>query len=555
MFWYTKKIRIRLFFALFAVLLTGQAIGVWAGELLPIRLVSMVKQDDQGEGIGFPIYVFYDHWASETYLVSSTSRITVYDSKFFPVASFGKGRGVVNPSGLTVDRHGRIYLCQRGNNVGSPAQLVIYNQAFFPVKHIVFADIPQLTDFSATRVAVSETGEIYLCGVRGAELVDGVVVLSPGGEFLRILASPEMDAWRENSKNPEPSAANDNEVSAPELDATPRQNDAGVESVAMEIPAGLKPKTSGQRVDSESEKGEMGSAYISDVKIDRQGRIYLLSRETSKTYVFNANEEYLFNFGEKGGADRKLSNPVSLAIDLDRRAIYVCDYMRHSILCYDYDTGKYVFEFGGRGLGPLWFNFPNGVEVDQRGRVMVSDLFNRRVQVIDTNLEKRRPIAIISTKGPSPDSDAESMARNNPPQVAQIAKPGDILTPGAVLPPILPAGITGFVGVHQDRIAMPKISTTAVRELLPRLKKKSVAGPELELNLAQVAPLPTPKKFMQPATVRVTSQIAPGTPSRDVEKDRNPIIRAVKWLPAAVGVYGPVAYTISLGSRLLSTNR
>lgn len=531
------KYRSILFLLLLHALFSGTLTWCWGEEVLPIRLVALIDLDDQGERIGFPVALFYDYWASETYLVSSTGRITIYDQKFFPVASFGKGRGLANPTGVAVDRRGSIYVCQEADGKGAKSRLVIYNQAFFPTKEIVFANIPNLVNFTAGKVAVSEGGEIYLTGNFGEDALAGVVVLTPEGKFSRILRPPENDAWRPVQKKEAAPIVPDG--AAPGLVTS---NAPGVAEFSQ-LPAGLtKPKSTAAKSEVADAQGQMGPAYISDVKIDRQGRIYLLSRETSDIYVLNAKEEYLFKFGEKGGADGKLSNPISLAIDLERRTIYVCDYMRHTILSYDYDSGNFVFEFGGRGLGPLWFNFPNSIEVDQRGRVVVSDLFNRRLQVIDTNMEERRPLAgLLSSKlapGIKPAAEEVRVAQELPePTVASpLAQVLSLVLPALVVVPPL------------------KVVQDSPRELGPRLVKKTMHSFAPQLQLVVFSPVPSPRRFSRPASIRMVSGKITRA-ARHQKDEPGGVLQTFKSMPAAVGVYGPVASTLGVGSRLLSTNR
>jgi peptidylamidoglycolate lyase len=46
-------------------------------------------------------------------------------------------------------------------------------------------------------------------------------------------------------------------------------------------------------------------------------------------------------------------------------------------------TGRYQFEWGGKGSEPGKFNLPHGIAVDAKGRVLVCDRSNARVQVFD----------------------------------------------------------------------------------------------------------------------------------------------------------------------------
>ncbi len=119
---------------------------------------------------------------------------------------------------------------------------------------------------------------------------------------------------------------------------------------------------------------------LNDVSLDKAGRIYLVSEDAGRIYVYDNNRKFLFKFGEKGGSSGKLSRPRAIGIDERNGRMYVVDYMRHTILVYDRD-GKYVFEFGGMGWGEGWFQYPTDLTVDSGGRILVADFFNNRIQV------------------------------------------------------------------------------------------------------------------------------------------------------------------------------
>lgn len=127
------------------------------------------------------------------------------------------------------------------------------------------------------------------------------------------------------------------------------------------------------------EKGK--KVYINDVKIDDEGRIYLVNIWDSRIYVYNKNRSFLFAFGEKGGVMGKLSQPKTVAIDVKRNLIYVVDYMRHAVSAYTRNRGRFLFEFGGRGWSEGWFQFPVYVDVDREGKIIVADFFNNRIQI------------------------------------------------------------------------------------------------------------------------------------------------------------------------------
>lgn len=117
-----------------------------------------------------------------------------------------------------------------------------------------------------------------------------------------------------------------------------------------------------------------------NVSIDDSGWIYLVSEETGHIYVYDENREFIYQFGEKGGSAGKLSRPRAVAIDNNRGWVYVLDYMRHTVNTYD-KNANLIFEFGGMGFSDGWFRFPTDISVSKEGDVIVTDLFNQRVQI------------------------------------------------------------------------------------------------------------------------------------------------------------------------------
>ncbi len=122
------------------------------------------------------------------------------------------------------------------------------------------------------------------------------------------------------------------------------------------------------------------AARINGVTIDKEGKLYLLSEDEGRIYVYDENKKFLFKFGEKGGSPGKLSRPRAVAVDDVNGKIYVADYMRHTVNIYD-KAGNYLSEFGGMGWGDGWFQHPTDITIDSQGRIMVSDTFNDRIQL------------------------------------------------------------------------------------------------------------------------------------------------------------------------------
>lgn len=149
------------------------------------------------------------------------------------------------------------------------------------------------------------------------------------------------------------------------------------------FPGVLTLDNKGKFLDMISPEEDGKKMMINNVAIDDEGRIYLVSEDVGKVYVYNENKKLLFKFGEKGGSTGKLSRPKAIGIDNRNGRLYVVDYMRHTVTSYD-KNGNYIFEFGGLGWGEGWFQYPSDIFVDKNGKIFVADFFNNRVQAFNS---------------------------------------------------------------------------------------------------------------------------------------------------------------------------
>ncbi|AEH45643.1 NHL repeat containing protein [Thermodesulfatator indicus DSM 15286] len=286
------------------------------------KVIAIIDKDDQGNKLSFPSYLAYDPGRDELYVVDTAKgRIIVYSPDLFPIFSMGKGRGVFAPAGLAIDKQGNIYLCQGTSSYESRPHISVFNAAAIKIKDIFLKGFEGAENFHPRSIAIGQNGKLYVTGIG----YRGLIVLDKEGNYIKTLAPKDR----------------------------------------------FTPET--------PEK----EAIITDVFVDSQGRIYLLSEEMGRFYVYDHNEKFLFKGGQKGGGGGKLSRPRGICADPQKKLIYVVDYMRHTGLVYDYDTGKLKFEFGGRGWNPGWFNYPSDVMIDSFGRIYITDLFNHRVQVLE----------------------------------------------------------------------------------------------------------------------------------------------------------------------------
>lgn len=139
----------------------------------------------------------------------------------------------------------------------------------------------------------------------------------------------------------------------------------------------------GRIIDIISPEEEGNKVKLNNVMIDKAGRVYMVSEDQSRIFVYDENRKFIYKFGEKGGSTGKLSRPKAVGVDDRTGRSYVVDYMRHAVTSYDKD-GKYLFEFGGLGWSEGWFQHPVNLAIDSKGRIFVADLFNQRVQIFNS---------------------------------------------------------------------------------------------------------------------------------------------------------------------------
>jgi len=359
---------------------------------ITVKPAFMISLDDQGRKFSFPTAAYFDETTKETYILNNgKGRIVVYGPEFFPLVSLGAGRGVNAPNGMIVDKTGQLYVCQRPTAT-EPSRLTILNAAFFKEKEFPIQGFKEAGTFLPRRMVIGENNNFYIAADH-----PGILILDSNGEYLRhltpmdrVLMGPLDSSLDLQNSTEAPSIPEDKSLSA-------ISNDLG-------LPPELIPEAKGRKTDEES-PFSLGPVHIIEVARDKAGNLYLLSQETSKVYVYDAQEKFLFSFGEKGGSAGKMSQPRGLALDENKKVIYVVDYMRHTILAHNLADGKFLFEFGGKGWSPGWFQYPTSVAVDHKGRVIVADTFNHRVQVLEVRFKveaAEKPLQLPSSRIPSP---------------------------------------------------------------------------------------------------------------------------------------------------------
>jgi len=106
-----------------------------------------------------------------------------------------------------------------------------------------------------------------------------------------------------------------------------------------------------------------------------EGLIYVSDSILKKVFIFDKEGRLS---GEFQGA---FGRPTSLAIDRNKRTIYVADALANMIYGFDL-KGVRLSSIGGNGSEEGEFNFPTHIWVDDQGKIYVTDELNFRIQVL-----------------------------------------------------------------------------------------------------------------------------------------------------------------------------
>ena len=119
--------------------------------------------------------------------------------------------------------------------------------------------------------------------------------------------------------------------------------------------------------------------------LDHEDNVWLTDVGRHQVFKFSHDGRLLLTLGERGkmGADQThFDLPTDVAV-LPDGSFYVSDGYRNTRVVKFDASGRYQFEWGGKGAEPGRFNLPHGIAVDGRGRVFVCDRSNARLQVFD----------------------------------------------------------------------------------------------------------------------------------------------------------------------------
>jgi len=169
-------------------------------------------------------------------------------------------------------------------------------------------------------------------------------------------------------------------------------------------------------------------AVPTNVAVDQDGNLYVTDMYNNRVEVFDADGNFIRQWGKQGDRPGTFSRPKGIAIDADGH-VWVADAVQDILQCYTAE-GQFLMWMGGHGLFPGQFRALAGLYIDKNNRIFTSEQYPGRVQMFryftddeareqikqrQAELEKKRPQGTESKTGAAenaaPPSPANSAAQ------------------------------------------------------------------------------------------------------------------------------------------------
>jgi sugar lactone lactonase YvrE len=116
-----------------------------------------------------------------------------------------------------------------------------------------------------------------------------------------------------------------------------------------------------------------------NVAVDADGNLYVTDVYNNRVEVFDAEGNFIRQWGKAGDRPGTFSRPKGIAIDSDGH-VWVADAVEDILQCYTAD-GHFLMWLGGHGLFPGQFRALAGLYIDRNNRIFTSEQYPGRVQM------------------------------------------------------------------------------------------------------------------------------------------------------------------------------
>ena len=115
-----------------------------------------------------------------------------------------------------------------------------------------------------------------------------------------------------------------------------------------------------------------------NVAVDGDGNLYVTDTLNNRVEIFDAEGNFISEFGKSGDGPGRFARPKGIAVDRDGH-IWVVDEVQSRVQVFDRE-GRLLIYFGEQGPYPGQFQAAYGIAIDGKNRVIVSEQFPGRVQ-------------------------------------------------------------------------------------------------------------------------------------------------------------------------------
>lgn len=115
------------------------------------------------------------------------------------------------------------------------------------------------------------------------------------------------------------------------------------------------------------------------VAVDSEGDVYVSDTLNARVQIFDADGNFVTQFGKRGDGAWQLERPKGIAVDSDRH-VWVVDAAQDRVKVFNRE-GRLLIYFGTHGSYPGQFSEIYGITIDKWNRVITSEQYPGRVQV------------------------------------------------------------------------------------------------------------------------------------------------------------------------------
>jgi DNA-binding beta-propeller fold protein YncE len=263
--------------------------------------LDSINEDEEGEKISFPSFVFTEHVQNEIYVIDGKSRIIIYTSDFFPLFTLSKRNGIEAPLGLTVDAYGNVYVAQASVKDSPRPRISIFNACLKWDRDIFLKGFEGDDAFVPSRLAIDTKNNIYVVG----SFSPGVLIFNNQGQLIDVMTIEEEG---EKAK-----------ATNVMLDQGGRIYIVSEEESRVYV-YGENRKFLFKFGEKGGSTGKLSRPLAVGVD-NRNGRMYVVDYMRHTVSAYDKEGKYLFEFGGLGWGEGWFQYPRDIAVDSSGRIL------------------------------------------------------------------------------------------------------------------------------------------------------------------------------------------------------------------------------------------